>query len=356
MLKDLPPTIGNRTPRLDPAARYWAYYTWQEIDAIAKRDPNATAVINIGAVEQHGPHLPLITDTLVGMELLGAALARLPEDAMVLALPPTNFGKSTEHTDFPGTLTFSGETLRMVLRDLALSVARSGFSKLVLLGSHGGNVGTLDDVFRDLRHRDEPPRLQDLPRRDRPGAGAGRARGGGHRHALRRYETSMVRYLTPELVHMDRAEGWIFDPTPDIGYSFKGNDVIEAWVASDLSRTGAIGNPHPSSTRRASSCARPRPRGWPSCWWRSTRAASARSVRLRAIPRRLVPMTITRRSFLATDRPRGRVGGGSVGARAGSRAADGQAHVRHQLEGAGRAPAATTRPSPPASTRRPAST
>jgi creatinine amidohydrolase/Fe(II)-dependent formamide hydrolase-like protein len=46
---------------------------------------------------------------------------------------------------------------------------------------------------------------------------------------------------------MDRAEGYIFDPTPDIGYSFKGNDVIEAWVASDLSKTGAIGNPHRSS-------------------------------------------------------------------------------------------------------------
>ena len=57
-------------------------------------------------------------------------------------------------------------------------------------------------------------------------------------------ETSMVRHLAPELVHMDRAEGYVFEPTPDIGYSFKGHDAIEAWVASDLSRTGAIGNPH----------------------------------------------------------------------------------------------------------------
>ena len=141
MLKDLPPTIGTGLHGSIPPRRYWAYYTWPEIDAIGKGDPNATAVINVGAVEQHGPHLPLITDTLVGMEMLGAALARLPEDVMVLALPPTNFGKSTEHTSFPGTLTFSGETLRMVLKDLATSVARSGFAKLVLLGSHGGNVG-----------------------------------------------------------------------------------------------------------------------------------------------------------------------------------------------------------------------
>ena len=107
--------------------------------------------MNVGAVEQHGPHLPLITDTLLGMEVLGAALARLPDDVTVLALPPTTFGKSVEHITFPGTLTFSGDTLRMVLRDLAASVARSGFTKLVLLGSHGGNVGTTDDYFRDLR-------------------------------------------------------------------------------------------------------------------------------------------------------------------------------------------------------------
>jgi len=93
----------------------------------------------------------LITDTLLGMEVLGAALARLPDDVTVLALPPTTFGKSVEHITFPGTLTFSGDTLRLVLRDLAASVARSGFTKLVLLGSHGGNVGTTDDYFRDLR-------------------------------------------------------------------------------------------------------------------------------------------------------------------------------------------------------------
>jgi creatinine amidohydrolase len=63
-------------------------------------------------------------------------------------------------------------------------------------------------------------------------------------------ETSMVRHLAPELVHMDRAEGYVFEPTPDIGYSFKGHDVIEAWVTADLSKTGAIGNPHRSSPEK----------------------------------------------------------------------------------------------------------
>src|SRR5215471_18526605 len=98
-----------------PPNRFWGYYTGPEIAELGKLDANATAVLNVGAVEQHGAHLPTITDTLNGMEGLGAALARLPEDVVVLALPPTNLGKSEEHRDFPGTLSYRGETLRMVL-------------------------------------------------------------------------------------------------------------------------------------------------------------------------------------------------------------------------------------------------
>jgi creatinine amidohydrolase len=247
MLKKLPEKLGTALHGSIPPARYWAYYTWQEIDALAKQDRNATAVLNVGAVEQHGPHLPLITDTLVGMEVLGRALARLPDDVTVLALPPTTFGKSVEHITFPGTLTFSGDTLRMVLRDLAMSVSRSGFTKLVLLGSHGGNVGTTDDFFRDLRMETELRVFKiflggigQVPGLVAPDEAAIALHSGDS-------ETSLVRHLAPELVHMDRAEGYVFDPTPDIGYSFKGHDVIEAWVAADLSKTGAIGNPHRSS-------------------------------------------------------------------------------------------------------------
>jgi creatinine amidohydrolase len=63
-------------------------------------------------------------------------------------------------------------------------------------------------------------------------------------------ETSAVRHLAPELVEMDRAEGYLYPLHPDVGYSFKGQDAIEAWVSADLSRTGAIGNPHPSAPEK----------------------------------------------------------------------------------------------------------
>jgi creatinine amidohydrolase/NitT/TauT family transport system ATP-binding protein len=250
MLKQLPAEMTVSVHGPVPPNRFWGYYTGPEIAELARSDPNATAVINIGAVEQHGPHLPTITDTLNGMQTLGAALARLPEDVVVLALPPTNLGKSEEHRDFAGTLSFRGETLRMVMLDIATSVARSGFNKLVLFGSHGGNVGAIDDFFRDLRIETDmrifkihSGSIGSVPGLISPEESAIAMHAGDS-------ETSMVRYLAPELVHMERAEGYVYETHPLIGYSFKGNDVIEAWVTPDLAPTGAIGNPHLSSPEK----------------------------------------------------------------------------------------------------------
>lgn len=242
-LKQLPSDMKISVHGPVPPHRFWGYYTGPEIAELA-RDPNATAVLNVGAVEQHGPHLPTITDTLNGMEALGAALWRLPSDAIVLSLPPTNLGKSEEHRDFPGTLSYRGETLRMVLLDIATSVARSGFTKLVLYGTHGGNVGAIDDFFRDLRietrmrvFKVHSGSIGGVPGLLDPAESAVSMHAGDS-------ETSWVRHLAPELVHMDRAEGYLYEMNPLIGYSFKGNEVIEAWLTPDLAPTGAIGNPH----------------------------------------------------------------------------------------------------------------
>jgi len=247
VLKVLPTVSKTSVHGPIPPHRFWGYYTGPEIAQLAAEDPNATAVLNVGAVEQHGPHLPVMTDTLNGMEVLGAALARLPAEVVVLALPPTNLGKSEEHRDFPGTLSYRADTLRMVLLDIATSVARSGFNKLLLFGTHGGNVGAIDDYFRDLRietgmriFKIHSGSLGNVPGLISPAEAAVAMHAGDS-------ETSMVRYLAPELVQMERAEGYLYAPNPDIGYSFKGNEVIEAWVTPDLSPTGAIGNPHLSS-------------------------------------------------------------------------------------------------------------
>jgi creatinine amidohydrolase/Fe(II)-dependent formamide hydrolase-like protein len=250
MLKQIPDTLKTTVHGTIPPRRFWGYYTGPEIAEIGETDPNATAVLSVGAVEQHGPHLPVITDSMHGPEILGAALARLPDDAMVLGLPPTVYGKSVEHQEWPGTITYSGDTLRAVMMDIATSVARSGFSKLVLAGSHGGNNGIIDDYFRDLQmatglrvFKIHIGSIANVPGLTSPEEAAVSMHAGDS-------ETSLIRHLAPELVNMDRAEGHLYDPHPAVGYSFKGNDAIESWVSANLSASGAIGNPHTSDPEK----------------------------------------------------------------------------------------------------------
>jgi creatinine amidohydrolase/Fe(II)-dependent formamide hydrolase-like protein len=84
--------------------------------------------------------LPTITDTLLVTHILEATLAQLPDEVRAWALPPMNYGKSNEHLNFPGTISFSAQTLMAVLHDIAASVKRAGFRRLAFLNGHGGNI------------------------------------------------------------------------------------------------------------------------------------------------------------------------------------------------------------------------
>ncbi|MFW5698629.1 MAG: creatininase family protein, partial [Planctomycetota bacterium] len=111
------------------------------------------AVLPLGAVEQHGPHLPTGTDS----HILAALLARLRgarlRGGTALLLPQQPVGLSTEHTNFPGTLTIGAETLLAAWVDLGACVARAGIDRLVLLTSHGGNGALAELAALRLRER-----------------------------------------------------------------------------------------------------------------------------------------------------------------------------------------------------------
>jgi creatinine amidohydrolase len=131
-----------------------ATHRWAELNTrdFAALDPARTvAVLPLGATEQHGPHLPLSVDTVLVDGVVNAALTHLTATDPVLVLPTQTLGLSTEHTAFAGTLHLSPQTLIQLWCDIGASVARAGVKKLLMFNAHGGNVGLMDVVARELR-------------------------------------------------------------------------------------------------------------------------------------------------------------------------------------------------------------
>ena len=127
---------------------------WQDLASpeFAALDPEATvAVLPVGAIEQHGPHLPVAVDTCLNEAIVRRALELAPAGLPALVLPTTAVGKSNEHVDYPGTLTLSAETLGRVWYEIGASVRRAGLRKLLLFNSHGGQPQVMQIVARELR-------------------------------------------------------------------------------------------------------------------------------------------------------------------------------------------------------------
>jgi creatinine amidohydrolase len=137
-----------------PTTQALASHRWAELNTrdFAALDPaRAVAVLPLGATEQHGPHLPLSVDTVLVDGVVNAALTHLAATDPVLVLPTQTLGLSTEHTAFAGTLHLSPQTLIQLWCDIGASVARAGVKKLLIFNAHGGNVGLMDVVARELR-------------------------------------------------------------------------------------------------------------------------------------------------------------------------------------------------------------
>jgi len=121
--------------------------TWPEVEA-AIGAGRTTIVIAVGAVEQHGPHLPLMVDAARG-DRLAVEVARRLGDALVA--PTIRIGCSEHHMSFPGTITLRRHTLEAICLDYVVSLARHGFTRVCFVPSHGGNFGPLAEMLPDLR-------------------------------------------------------------------------------------------------------------------------------------------------------------------------------------------------------------
>jgi creatinine amidohydrolase len=130
-------------------SRDWTDIDWTGIDAA--QAARWIAVLPLAATEQHGPHLPLETDVMIGEAYLARVRELLPDTLPVSILPIERIGISTEHIDFKGTQTLSTETALKQWMALGESVARAGVRKLVIVTSHGGNSAAMMLVAQDLR-------------------------------------------------------------------------------------------------------------------------------------------------------------------------------------------------------------
>lgn len=132
--------------------RSWSNFTSPEIAALAATDP--VALLPTAAIEQHGPHLPLATDELIGVGIVDAAcreLAVLESAADLVLLPPVAPGASLEHAHFAGTLSLPAALLVETLCAIGAGVAHTGIRRLVIFNSHGGNRAAIDEAALQLR-------------------------------------------------------------------------------------------------------------------------------------------------------------------------------------------------------------
>ena len=209
----------------------------------AEVGPRSVVLQPIAAVEHHGPHLPLVTDTLIADALCDALVARADDDD-VLVLPTLSYGLSTEHVWAPGTVTLTPGNLLGVLDDVARSVVRLGGSRLAFLNTHGGNTDLLRVAAREIRARHGLLCFVVMPMLppDKGGPPSDEREQGLGIHGSAS-ETSLVRYLRPDLVAMEHARRAVPSFLLDYRYVGLAGGAEVAWLSNDLGPEGVIGDP-----------------------------------------------------------------------------------------------------------------
>lgn len=192
--------------------------TWPEVAASAP-----LLVVPVGSCEQHGPHLPLDTDTRIAQALANRLAAIAPD---IVVAPPVAYGSSGEHAQFPGTLSIGSAALEVVLVELGRSADH--FAGVVFVNGHGGNAEPLADAIATLRaeHRHAWAWSPSIA--------------GGDAHAGRT-ETSLLLALHPDVVHVDRAEAGDTRPLAAVF------DELRAGGVAAVSVNGVLGDPQGAS-------------------------------------------------------------------------------------------------------------
>ena len=217
--------------------------TWQDFQS--GNPAEWIAVVPVAAIEQHGPNLPLSVDATIAEGYLARVQKLIPENLPVTFLPLQEIGKSGEHRDFPGTLTFSYETVIRAWVEIGESVYRAGVRKILFVNSHGGNSSVLDIVTRELRERLNM--FAAVTSWHRLGYPDGWFSADEKLHGIHggEIETSLMLVFAPDSVRMDKLDDFV-PVTKSMEKEFKVlRSTVPAgfgWMTQDLQELGAIGN------------------------------------------------------------------------------------------------------------------
>lgn len=237
-------------------SRLWTELTTVDLEETAMAE--VIAVLPVAAVEQHGPHLPLGTDSYIMEGYLERVRARLPRELPVVFLPIQHCGCSTEHGDFPGTLSLKAEVALAAWRGLGHAVAQAGCRKLVVINSHGGNSALIDILAQDLRAAHGlfvvKASWQRFGYPDGLFSEEERLHGihGGE------IETALMLTFRPDLVRQDRLDDFVpasLAMERDFTWLRAGRPTGFGWMAQDLSPAGVMGNAAAASAEMGEACA-----------------------------------------------------------------------------------------------------
>jgi len=215
--------------------------TWADVKTEIEHGRD-TVLVPFGSTEQHGRHMPLGTDALLGDEIGWAVADRLG----AFFAPTVRFGCSEHHLSFAGTISLEEETFRRIVSDVVASLSRHGFRRIVLLPTHGGNFKPLAEACAELKPVDN---LKVIAFTDLEGlvtaafassgkAGVNPAQSGAHSGE---WETSLMLALRPEQVKMDQAsQGFVGELSEIMAKVFDG--------IQNLDPNGVLGDPRPATS------------------------------------------------------------------------------------------------------------
>jgi creatinine amidohydrolase len=211
---------------------------WPQVQELVRN--GAVAVLPFGAFEQHGPHMPLSTDTIMAQELA----RRLASAAGALLLPPLHYGETSGNNGFPGTISLGFDTVRRIALDICAGLRDSGVAGLVVVNGDFGNQAPLKLAAREAREQLGYPVLMiDYPGLAEIAAEVSQTPSAGHGfYHADEVETSMVLAIEPAAVQMERAQAEYPDFPPVYGAT--------PIPLREISRSGVFGDPRQASAEK----------------------------------------------------------------------------------------------------------